>query len=320
MNESRDIDRGPVFPIPPSYHENGDLDLNSTASYLSFLEDGGAKTIVTTAGTSQYNLLSRSEIRGLNETCSREFSGIKILGLPEFPTIKLAHEVEWLNNNIENDGKTYLMGVYPERYYDDYSIIEYFHSIANLSEFPVLFHGRFMRRGSGGLYDYSADLINKIALHPRIVGMKEEASSFNISYDVCKDIDKQNFTVIVAGGSMRRFNLLKPTGVQTFLSGIGSMYPEIEIDYFSRLKSIEYTMACYIIEHFENPLFDTFMKIGWHKAMRGALKQKNLCCRFNRKPFPDMSEEDDGSIAETLDLIENRLKTFNESQSSYYTI
>ena len=320
MYQSKNISRGPVFAIPPSYESSGELDIPSVVSYIDFLENNGVRTIVTTAGTSQYNLLSELEIRRLNDTCSRGFSGVKILGLPEFSNTRLVDEIQWLNENIENDGDTYLMGVYPERYYDDSSIIDYFHFIADRSNFPVLFHGRFMRRGNGGLYDYSSSLINKIATHPKIVGMKEEASSFNIAYDVCKDIEKSDFVVIVAGGSMRRYNLLKPTGVQTFLSGIGSVYPEIEIDYFNRLKSIEYTMACHIIEHFENPLFDTFMNIGWHKSMREALKQKDLCCFFNRKPFPEMSHDDSDSIMQTLSLIENRLKTFNESQNSYYTI
>jgi|LULM01.1.fsa_nt_gb dihydrodipicolinate synthase/N-acetylneuraminate lyase len=313
----KDITNGPVFPIPPSYKDTGELDIGSTTDYINFLETGGANTIVTTAGTSQYNLLDEYEIRRLNEISSAAFSGVKILGLPEFPNTRLAKEIDWLNENIEDDGKTYLMGVYPERYYDDSSIINYFHFIADKSNFPVLFHGRFMRRGNGGLYDFTSSLINKVAIHPNIFGMKEEGSSFNIAYNVCKDIDKDDFAVIVAGGSMRRFNLLKPTGVQTFLSGVGSIFPEIEIDYFNRSVNLEHTMEHFIIEHFENPLFDTFMEIGWHKSMRQALNQKDICCFYNRAPFPDITSEESDAIFNTLRIIENRLASFKEKNFNY---
>jgi dihydrodipicolinate synthase/N-acetylneuraminate lyase len=50
---------GPVYPISPSFDENENLELESTKKYLTHLKDGGAKIVMTTAGTSQFNLMSR---------------------------------------------------------------------------------------------------------------------------------------------------------------------------------------------------------------------------------------------------------------------
>ena len=51
----------PVYAIPPSF-KNDNLDCNSIVKYLKYLEDKGAGRVLTTAGTSQFNLLSLEEI------------------------------------------------------------------------------------------------------------------------------------------------------------------------------------------------------------------------------------------------------------------
>ena len=56
---------GPVVPIPPSYTSEGKLDLDETCRYVRFLYKNGIKVIMTTVGTSQFNLLTRKEIREL---------------------------------------------------------------------------------------------------------------------------------------------------------------------------------------------------------------------------------------------------------------
>ena len=79
---------GPVFPIPPDYTDDGeDLELSTTEFYLKYLFECGAKYIMTTAGTSQYNLLSRDEIRRFNMSLVKsEFEQI-ILGIQQLRII-----------------------------------------------------------------------------------------------------------------------------------------------------------------------------------------------------------------------------------------
>ena len=55
---------------------------------------------------------------------------------------------------------------------------------------------------------------------------------------------------------------------------------------------------------FEAPFFNVFMKIGWHKALREGLKQKGLCCQFNRKPFNFPTQAERLEIADILNYID----------------
>jgi dihydrodipicolinate synthase/N-acetylneuraminate lyase len=117
------IFNSPVYPIPPSFNTDEDLEVESTIKYLNYLKERGAKTVMTTAGTSQFNLLNNEEIRKLNSTVS-EFKGNKILGLPPLSTLHLKKEIELLNNKNLSD--TYILILFPERYYDDEQVINFF--------------------------------------------------------------------------------------------------------------------------------------------------------------------------------------------------
>ena len=110
-------ERRPVVAIPPSYNRNEDLETDSTKSYLNYLKENGAECVMTTAGTSQFNLLSTEEVHTLNEAVS-SFEGQKILGVP---ALSLKHTIDFIKRASESylDENSKLMVLYPDRYYYD---------------------------------------------------------------------------------------------------------------------------------------------------------------------------------------------------------
>jgi len=285
------IFNSPVYPIPPSFNTDEDLEVESTIKYLNYLKERGAKTVMTTAGTSQFNLLNNEEIRKLNSTVS-EFKGNKILGLPPLSTLHLKKEIELLNN--KNLADTYILILFPERYYDDEQVITFFEEICNHSNYPILVHGNILRRGFGGNYEYSRPLLESLKNIDGFIGMKEESSTLMHSI---KNIP-EGLEVIVAGGSMRRFWSLEPHGATTFLSGVGSFNPTIDEyfynEYYNNPKNAKETMV-----QVETTTFNTFMSIGWHLSMRTALKEMGFIID-DRKPFKQVSEEQKSLIKTKL--------------------
>ena len=63
--------KNPVIAIPPSYTMDGNLDIVQTLYYCEHLIDDGATRLMTTAGTTQFNLLSINEIHDLNTAMSK---------------------------------------------------------------------------------------------------------------------------------------------------------------------------------------------------------------------------------------------------------
>ena len=299
------IKQSPVYAIPASFDVIQNFDEHQTKNYLSFLQKNGAKTVMTTAGTSQFNLMTTEELRNFNKICSDSFEGVSILGLPPLCEKLLHDEIKWINNNVCENSDSCIMLLWPDRYYNDQDIVSFFHNAADLSKFPVLIHGMFMRKGIGGMYNFSSEIINKIAKHKNIIGLKEENADLSAAYKFCKNID-DDFIQIVAGGSQRRFTHLYPAGADTFLTGIGNIFPQIDETFFKEFTNNNSEKAFDILRNFEDIFFDVFMKYGWHKSLRYALKSINLCCQNNRKPFPDAIESEKYQIDFILDLIEKK--------------
>jgi dihydrodipicolinate synthase/N-acetylneuraminate lyase len=290
----------PVYPLVPSFDKNEEFDKKTTQKYLTYLEEQGAQTVMTTAGTSQFNLLSIEELRQLNDIASG-FGKQKILGLPSFSSKLLHQEISLINKKRYSQAS--IMLLFPERYYHNSEIIEWAHTAADLSEYPVLLHGMFMRKGTGGMYNYTSDLYNDIITHPNIIGTKEETSDLGHAFNVVAGINDPEFSIIVAGGTLRRFMFLNPAGADTFLSGVGSFFPKIEERFYQAYIENDIKMCRYIIRKYETPMFHAFNPIGWHPAMRESLKIMGLCNQ-DRKPFAVLRDEEKNQIKEFMLQLE----------------
>ena len=286
----------PVYPICPSF-KDGELELDSIKKYLSYLEQEGATRVLTTAGTSQFNLLSIKEVFYLNRAIVKYFTKEKILGLPIQSLKHTLKEIKALNNLKAKN--TSILIIFPERYYNDTQIINYFKVICNASKYPVYVHGNPIKKGTGGVYEYTNQLLSKLSKIINFKGMKEEYSSIDLAM---KSIQNLNLDIIVAGGSMRRFWLLNSYGATSFLTGLGSFYPEFSEYFYDSVLNDRLSSAKSIIEKYEKNFFNVFMQYGWHACMREALKYQGFLLE-NREPFHILNEQDKLTVIKTLKLI-----------------
>jgi len=287
----------PVVPIPPDFHSDQSLNTSTTGKYLSYLNDAGIQVVMSTAGTSSFNLLSIEEVHEFNATLAASRLDKKILGIP---AVSERSAVEFAKHALSNylDDSCHLMPLYPDRWYDDNTIISYFRSIRQAVDKPLYVHCMPIRAATGGVWDFSSSLLNSLHNSDIICGIKEEHSSFKQSYDFILGLNK-SIDVIVAGGSMRRHQYLRSAGANTFLSGVGNFFPSIENDYCLG-KNVDKSLAL------ESKLFSVFMKIGWHKSLREGLRIQGITCKNSRSPWPEATEEEIRSIKSVLSFLEQR--------------
>ena len=286
----------PVYPIPPSFIHD-ELDLDSTIKYLSYLDSKGSTRVLTTAGTSQFNLLDLDEVYKLNKCLVDNFPKEKILGLPALSLKHLLNEIEKLNRLEAKD--TSILILFSERYYNDDQLIKFFETVCYTSNYPVYLHGNSLRKGFGGTFEYSNAILRSLSKLDNFVGMKEEYSSLDLAI---KNIQDLNLDIIVAGGSMRRFWTLLPFGATSFLTGIGSFNPTHAELFYQNCKDGNFEKCIQIIQEYETPAFNTFMSIGWHASMRQALKYQGFICN-NREPFVSLNEDQKNKVNNTLQLV-----------------
>jgi len=281
------VDKKFVVAIPPSYFVES-LETESTSEYVKYLHAHGATTVMTTAGTSQFNLLSTQEIHQLNQSIVDNFDGVSILGVPGCGTKDACNFVEDTKQYRKHN--THVMALYPDRFYDKATVIDHVSRISDAWGGPVYLHTPKMRKGTGGDWDYTAEIVNELYYKDKLAGIKEEHSDLSASYNFVAALNKR-IDVIVAGGSMRRFNYLESAGANAFLSGIGNLFPEIETKF---LNSVSDWRELFLRR--ETVFFNTFLKYGWHASLRSALKLLELTCFNNRSPWPELSPDAESEI------------------------
>jgi len=282
--------QGPVIPIPVPFKNDTSIDLKALENYIDFLSQFNLGGLMTTAGTTTFNLLSKQEIFTINETVCRVANG-------RVPTIVGNSSYGDINSSIEftlhakEIGADYCIIYYPDRYYGDDSIYDFFKTISKSVSQPLLIHEMPMRNGLGkGSVQYSMKLLEKLFKIDMIRGIKEESLDTFYSNEIVK-VFSSKVEIIGAGGGMSRFlsrdyNL----GSKAFLGGIGNFNPQLEIEFYSLITNNKFDDAKHLVATKEAPLFDKVIPFGWHPSLKAMLSIKGFMNNINRKPMITLSE------------------------------
>jgi len=175
--------------------------------------------------------------------------------------------------------------LYPDRYYTSQQSQFFFGAISRESPHPIIIHGKPRQNASGGYIDYGPDEINRLAEFKNIIGMKEECSTYEEAFKVISRVDN-DFGIIVAGGSQRRHSFLGQVGANTFLSGLGSINPEVDLYYDHCYNTGLFDECQRIVREYETPFFRASFHHGWHSALQYYLKELGIYNGHGRHPFP----------------------------------
>lgn len=292
---------GPVYPICPAFNADGSLDLESTASYAEYLVKHGARYLMTTAGTSRFNLLSNDEVKALNE-CIVEASGtaLTVVGNSMEGGTDIAIGFA---KHAQDIGADALLVYYPERFYGNQDVFDYFQAIsAAAPNVGVMIHASPMRAAaptSGPMSPFSVDLVRMMCALPNFMGMKEEHGNENLRYDLVTAFGDE-LAFIVAGSAMAMYASCAPYGVRSYLTSVGSFRPEVEEEFYRFYTEGKLSDALAIIRKYEDPFFEVAKPAGWHLAMKATLDLMGLMPRHERSPLRPLDEVSRKPIAAVL--------------------
>jgi len=293
---------GPVYPIPAAFTQNYSLDTRSIAQYVEFLVSSGAKIILATVGTSRFNLLTNDEILVFNKTLIEAVNG-RATVIAATPLVGWTGEIMKVAHAAVADGADAVMVYFPERYYDDRHIIEFFKEIVSVPNIKVMVHAMPMKNASNlgpAMIPYSFELMRILSEIPRVIGIKEESGDFSLISRIAGLREKNGLIVIPAGDSMRMFQRSFSSGVRSYLVGVGSFRPEIEENFFQDMMTGDRERSKQAITNFEEPFFEVAKPIGWHISMKVVLALMGLISPVERPPMPQPDEEQVAKIEGVL--------------------
>lgn len=290
---------GPVVPLPTPFMENEEVDYDVLSSYVSFLCDKGIKTVMTTVGTSRFNLLSMDEVKKINETVVKSAGKdtVTIVANPSHGSLK---DALIFAKHAEEIGADVFLAYFPDRHYGEDAVFEFFETIAKNIKIDILIHEMPLRNGlGGGQQHYSTDLLARLFEIKNIVGVKEEALDLAHSEKIVK-MFSDKAVIIGAGGGMSRYLRDYWLGARTYLAGIANFYPELELEFYEAMQNEEYKKAYKIVHDIEKPFFATTVPMGWHRCLKEALNICGLAPSYERLPMKQISDEHAQTLKEVM--------------------
>ena len=292
---------GPVFPILTPFTEDGnEIDHEALSSYVNFLVSCDAGSIMTTVGTSRFNLLTDDEIMQVNRTVVQASSKNTI-------TIVAGPLTGNLNTNIrlakdaEESGADAYIAFFPERWYGNDVIIEFFKSLSESVSIAIMIHETPIKSGYGGHTQYPLELLERLFNLPGVVGLKEECMDGGYAYKLHRRLEGK--CAIIGAGAMRNFMRDFHAGAQANLVGVGSFFPKVEMAFQEALKAGNFDRAHVIVRKYEDPYFDVAVELGWHPQLKETLHILGLMPPFERHPLPRLDNEQQKRLRECLESL-----------------
>lgn len=291
---------GPVFPILTPFTADGAVDHTALAKYVDFLAGAGVPALLSTVGTSRFNLLTFDEMKAVNATIAKAVDGRCICILAGPPSGTTALNIEFARH-AESVGGDAFIAFFPERYYGEGPILEFFQALSDSVSIGVMIHEMPMRSGYGGQIQYSLDLLDKLVAMPGVVGMKEECMDGGYAYLLHRRLTGK--AGIIGAGSKRLYLRDFQAGAKSYLVGLGNFFPRVAMDFHKAMKEHRVNDAHAIVRAYEDPYFDVAVSVGWHIALKETLHLMNLMPPYERAPLPRLNETQRKKLEDCVDKL-----------------
>ena len=279
---------GPVFPIPtPFTPDGGAVDHDALGHYVDFLAGVGVPALMSTVGTSRFNLLSDDEIKAVNTTIATAARGRCIVILAGPLSGSTIANIAFARH-AESVGADAFIAFFPERYYGEGPVLDFFRALSDAVSIGVMIHEMPMRSGYGGNQQYSLDLLDRLTDIPGVVGMKEECMDGGYAYLLHRRLSGK--CGIIGAGSKRLFMRDFHAGAKAYLVGLGNFFPRVAMDFHAALTDGDTARAHAIVRAYEDPYFDVAVSLGWHIALKETMHMLKVMPPFERPPLPRLNE------------------------------
>ena len=283
--------KGPVIPIPTFFNADESVNYDDLTKYIEFLSGSKIETVMTTVGTSRYNLLSWEEIKRNNKALV-EGCGKSTQSIVANPTTGGLRNTIEFGKHAQEIGADYFLVYFPERHYGEENTLNYFNELNKELKIKLLIHEMPMRNGlGGGSKQYSINVLEQLFKMQNIVGLKEESLDPDYSNKIVEHFSEH--IIIGAGGGMSRYlNRDHQRKALAYLGGIGNFKPDLELDFYNSMICGNLDYAKKIVNEIELKYFEKVVPLGWHPSLKAAIYLKGFGNYFERRPMKVFNEDE----------------------------
>lgn len=284
---------GPVYSVITPFKDSGRIDYAALRRYLDLLLEVKAPHIYSMAFNGKYETLSGEEVLSLNAYIityvkARSPGTTVICGdqifCPATRTLELA--------NIYSDMGCDLVSVYMgERFYSGEQVLAFYDYLGDRIDLPLLVHEMKLQNGAGGPdILWPASLLEELLSRPYVAAIKEDSKDDDFLHMISSQPAHAHF--ILSGGGMQRWRKLQSVGnYQSWLNGIGVVFPEIEAFYYQHYLAGDLNICSLIESEIEKPFFDILSTVYWHQLTKAGLQWRGLMSDHERLPMAPVASQ-----------------------------
>ncbi len=278
---------GPFGSVRTPFLEDGGIDYDGLRSVIDFNIDGGSKTVLLTAGDSNYLLLSDEEILKVTQVAAEHTAGRAM--------VVAADRYYWTGRSVEFGRQVRQMGadvlmVLPPDWASSctaQTLSEHFAAVAE--EIPVMVVTNiFSPRGMEFGLETLKVLLQQV---PGIVAIKDD---FCGQFARRMSLLVHEHWAVFSGGQKQNHLDLHPYGCDGYLSTFASYCPRVAHEYWDAIQAGNIEKARQIVETYDMPLFDYLPGLtgGFDAGMHGMLELYGIAQRWRRKPYYSLNDEE----------------------------
>ena len=305
--------RGPVVAMTTPFKDDLSLDLDGLRKLTDLYIEGGIKNVIVTGSTGEFFSMTDEERKKVIKTVVDHTNGkmTVIAGCPHSGT-QLALELVKFSEDIGADGVMVTPPYYSFSGFE--GIKRHYEIISDESNIGIVvyFSGSVLRfpEVNGMIRENWAcpEGIKELAAIPNVGAIKDASGNFGFHRDITMGLDGENAQVTVMGSNGMGYHLWGHMyGSKCFLTGLGNIWPKIEVEFFNRLENGDQDGALQIVKEKEIDYLRVAKATGkYWCCVKYLLDLEGLPGGPARPPLLDLTAEDKKAVkamAERIGLL-----------------
>lgn len=294
---------GPIVAMTTHFTEDDRVDVEAMQRLTQFYVDQGIKTVIADGSTGEFASLSEAERRLVIKTvCETAAGRMTVIAGTACPGTKLTIE---LTNYAEEAGADGVMITPPYYGFGGFAgLKKHYADIAAATKLGIVVYF------SGAVMHTVTNILNKPELMLELVeaaqghisGFKDASGNFHFYRTVCKMLKDK--VAVMGSNGMSYYLYAHQFGGPCFLTGLGNIWPKVELEFDAALQSGDHAKALAIVNEKDLPYIKACVATGsYNGAVKALLEANGLPGGHMRGPFLDLTAKQKADLIQTCRSI-----------------
>lgn len=282
---------GPIVAMTTHFTKDDRLDLPAMARLTEFYIENGIKTVIADGSTGEFASLSEEERRQVIKTVVDAARGrMTVIAGTACPGTKLTIELTRYAQDVGADGAMITPPYYGYGGFE--GLKKHYRLVAEATDIGIVVYF------SGAVMHTVPHILNKPELMLELVdsgqghisGFKDASGNFHFYRTVCKLLKDR--VAVMGSNGMNYYLYGHMFGGPCFLTGLGNIWPKVEIEFDDALRRGDHETALRLVNEKDLPYLRACVSTGsYNGAVKALMEMAGLPGGPMRSPFLDCTPE-----------------------------